>query len=50
MEGILLVAMLAQRWRLRLFPGHPVAPRPLVTLRPKFGMKMTLERRKMSDA
>jgi cytochrome P450 len=45
MEGILLVATLAQRWRMRLLPGHPVAPRPLVTLRPKFGMKMTIERR-----
>lgn len=45
MEGVLLVATLAQRWRLRLLPGHPVATRPLVTLRPKFGMKMTVERR-----
>jgi len=45
MEGILLVATLAQRWRMRLLPGHPVAPRPLVTLRPKFGMKMKVERR-----
>lgn len=44
MEGTLLVATLAQRWRLRLLPGHPVVPRPLVTLRPKFGMKMTIER------
>jgi cytochrome P450 len=50
MEGILLVAMLAQRWRLRLLPGHPAALRPLVTLGPIFGMKMTLERREMSDA
>jgi len=49
MEGILLVATLAQRWRMRLLPGHPVAPRPLVTLRPKFGMKMTIERREMRD-
>ena len=45
MEGILLVATLAQRWRLRLLPGYPVVPRPLVTLRPKFGMKMKVERR-----
>ncbi|MSO24242.1 MAG: cytochrome P450 [Acidobacteria bacterium] len=49
MEGIFLVATLVQRWRLRLLPGHPVAPCPLVTLRPKFGMKMTLERH-MTDA
>jgi len=45
MEGILLVAAFAQRWRFRLVQGHPVVPRPLVTLRPKFGMKMTIERR-----
>ena len=45
MEGVLLVATLAQHWRMRLVPGHPVAPRPLVTLRPKFGMKMRIERR-----
>jgi len=45
MEGILLVSTLAQRWRMRLLPGHPVALLPLVTLRPKFGMKMTIERR-----
>ena len=45
MEGILLVSTLAQHWRMRLVPGHPVAPRPLVTLRPKFGLKMTVERR-----
>jgi cytochrome P450 len=45
MEGTLLLATLAQRWRMRLIPGHPVALEPLVTLRPKFGMKMKLERR-----
>jgi cytochrome P450 len=45
MEGTLLVATLAQHWRMRLVLGHPVAPRPLVTLRPKFGMKMTVEQR-----
>ncbi|HEU0006046.1 MAG TPA: cytochrome P450, partial [Terriglobia bacterium] len=47
MEGTLLVATLAQHWRMRLLPSHPVALRPLVTLRPKFGMKMTIERREM---
>lgn len=45
MEGILLIATLAQRWRLRLAPGHPVVLQPLITLRPKDGMPMIPERR-----
>jgi cytochrome P450 len=45
-EGMLLIATLAQRWRMRLVPGHPIALHPLITLRPKHGMMMTLERRK----
>lgn len=45
MEGILLLAVIAQRWKLRLVPGHPVRPQPLITLRPKDGMKMTIEGR-----
>jgi cytochrome P450 len=43
MEGILVLATVAQRWRLRLVPGHPVEPQPLITLRPKYGMQMTTE-------
>jgi cytochrome P450 len=45
MELVLVVATIAQRWRLRLVPGHPVATRPLVTLRTKHGMKMTVHKR-----
>jgi cytochrome P450 len=45
MEGILLIATIAQKWKLRLVPGHPVKMQPLITLRPKHGMKMTIERR-----
>jgi cytochrome P450 len=45
MELILIVATIAQRWRLRLVPGHPVEPQALVTLRAKRGMKMNLELR-----
>ena len=46
MELTLLVATIAQRWRLRLEPGHPVVPQPLVTLRARHGMRMRLERRR----
>jgi cytochrome P450 len=39
-EGVLALATLGQRWKLRLAPGHPVEPEPLITLRPRYGMKM----------
>jgi cytochrome P450 len=42
MEGVLALATLSQRWKLRLVPGHPVEPEPLITLRPRFGMKMQI--------
>ena len=45
MEGILLIATLAQHWQMRLEPNHPVALKPLMTLRPKHGMRMTVVRR-----
>ena len=45
MEGILLLATLAQKWRMRLVPGHRIALDPIVTLRPRYGMRMTLTRR-----
>ncbi len=44
-EGMLILATLAQRWRLRLAPNHPVEPKALVTLRPKYGMKMIVSSR-----
>ncbi len=44
-EGVLVLATLAQRWKMRLVPGHPVATRAVITLRPQHGMKMTLEPR-----
>jgi len=50
MEGTLLLATIAQHWRMRLVEGHPVALHPLITLRPKYGMRMTIERRALSSA
>src|SRR5271169_957142 len=43
MEGVLLLATLAQKWKLSLVPGHRVEPEPLITLRPKYGMRMQVE-------
>ena len=50
MEGVLLLTALAQKWKLKLVPGHSVEPEPLITLRPKYGMKMIVEPRPPSSA
>jgi cytochrome P450 len=44
-EATLVLATLARRLRLRLAEGRIPAPEPLVTLRPRGGMPMLLERR-----
>ena len=45
MEAILVLATLAQRWRMTLAPGHRVEVYPLITLRAKYGMRMNLAQR-----
>jgi cytochrome P450 len=45
MEGVLVLATLAQKWKLKLVPHHRVEPEPLITLRPKYGMRMQLQAR-----
>jgi cytochrome P450 len=45
MELVLLVSTIAQQWTLRLVPGHPVVPQPVVTLRTKHGLRMTVQAR-----
>jgi cytochrome P450 len=44
-EAILILATIVQHYRLRLKSGHPIEPQGLITLRPRYGMPMTLERR-----
>src|ERR1700733_14528753 len=44
-EATLILATIAQRYRLRLKPGFPVEPQGLITLRPRYGLRMLLERR-----
>jgi cytochrome P450 len=44
-EAMLLLATIAQRYRLRLKPGFPVEPQGLITLRARHGMQMMPERR-----
>ncbi|HTX50439.1 MAG TPA: cytochrome P450 [Caulobacteraceae bacterium] len=44
-EATLILATLAQRYRLRLRPGHKVSIQSRVTIRPRDGLPMTLQRR-----
>jgi cytochrome P450 len=42
MEAVLILAAIAQRFRLALVPGQRVTPTPYVTLRPEPGIRMRL--------
>jgi cytochrome P450 len=42
MEATLLLATIAQRFRFRSVPDHPVVAIPSFTLRPKYGMRMSV--------
>ena len=46
MEAQLILAAIAQRYRLRLVPNHPVVPLASITLRPRHGVKVILEARR----
>lgn len=43
LEAQLVLATLAQHFRLTLVPGHPVELSPAVTLRPRYGVRVTAE-------
>lgn len=45
MEGVLSLASIAQRWRLRLLPEQTIVPQAKISLRPKYPMQMRLEAR-----
>jgi cytochrome P450 len=45
MEATLLLAVIAQRFRMRLVPGQQIEPLPSITLRPKNGIYVELEER-----
>jgi cytochrome P450 len=45
MESTLVLATLAQRWRLRLVAGQTIDIQPKITLRPKYGIRMIPELR-----
>jgi cytochrome P450 len=45
MEAQVIVATLVQRYRMHLVPQQKVEVWPLITLRPRYGMNMIIERR-----
>jgi cytochrome P450 len=48
LEGVLLLASIAQRWRISLVPGFEPEPLMRVNIKPRRGMLLHLERRKKS--
>jgi cytochrome P450 len=49
LEAVLLLATLAQRLQFDLVPSHPVEPYAVVTLRPKYGVRMAARVRGSGD-
>ena len=45
LEGVLVLATLISGWKMKLVQNGAVKPDPLITLRPKNGLKMILEKR-----
>jgi cytochrome P450 len=45
MQGVLVLAAVARRFRLLLAPGQTIEPEPNVTLRPRGGLRMQLAHR-----
>lgn len=45
MEGVLILATIAQKWRLSLLPDQQIDVQPKITLRPKYSIHMRVEER-----
>ncbi len=50
METTLILATIARKFRLRLVANHPVVPLASITLRPRHGVRVTLEARQKEEA
>ena len=44
-EGVLLLAAIGRRWKFRLDPKQKIGLQAMITLRPKYGMKMKISER-----
>ena len=45
MEGVLVLATIAQQWKFKLVESHPIELQPVITLRPKHGIRVIAEKR-----
>lgn len=45
MEAVLILATVAQQYRLTLVPEYSIEPQPSITLRPEHGVQVTLQKR-----
>ncbi len=45
MEAVLILATVAQQYRLTLVPSYSIVPQPSITLRPEHGIQMNLHKR-----
>lgn len=50
MEGQIILAMVAQRFRVAAAPGQTAEPEPAITLRPRYGLKVILRDRRSDEA
>lgn len=50
MEGVLILATLAQRWSFHMVPGQTIDVQPKITLRPKYPMMMVAKERTVNSA
>ncbi len=46
MEGVLILATIAQTWSLRLLPDQQIDVQPKITLRPKYPIHVGVEKRR----
>jgi hypothetical protein len=44
MEATLLIAIICRYWKLRPIPDQKITLNPLITLRPKYGMRMKINK------
>jgi cytochrome P450 len=50
MEAVLILASIAREYQFTIDPTHPVEPNPAVTLRPRYGIRAPLRRRREAAA